>query len=154
MGFPSGSVIQNLPVSAGDAGSIPGPGRSHVLRNNYWACVLEPGNWNSWAHALQQWEALAPQQRVAPRSPKLEKSPEVQRRSSAAKNEYILKKKALKKKKNQRLFPAEVHVVIPNPLLHVCCRYSERLCAHMASPTFKGICKIGSQREQLHDLTQ
>ena len=28
MGFPGGSVINNLPVNAGDAGSIPGWGRS------------------------------------------------------------------------------------------------------------------------------
>ena len=29
-GFPDGSVGQNLPTNAGEAGSIPGPGRSHV----------------------------------------------------------------------------------------------------------------------------
>ena len=29
--FSSGSVVKNLPASAGDAGSIPGPGRSHLL---------------------------------------------------------------------------------------------------------------------------
>ena len=28
MGFPSGSQIKNLPANAGDAGLIPGPGRS------------------------------------------------------------------------------------------------------------------------------
>ena len=28
MGFPGGSVVKNLPASAGDAGSIPGLGRS------------------------------------------------------------------------------------------------------------------------------
>ena len=28
MGFPGSSVVKNLPVSAGDAGSIPGSGRS------------------------------------------------------------------------------------------------------------------------------
>ena len=27
-GFPGGSVLKNLPANAGDAGSIPGPGRS------------------------------------------------------------------------------------------------------------------------------
>ena len=30
-GFPGGSVIKNLPASAGDTGSIPGLGRSHML---------------------------------------------------------------------------------------------------------------------------
>ena len=33
-GFPGGSVIRNPPASAGDTGSIPGPGRSHMLRGN------------------------------------------------------------------------------------------------------------------------
>ena len=28
MGFPGGSVLKNLPAKAGDAGSIPGSGRS------------------------------------------------------------------------------------------------------------------------------
>ena len=28
MGFPGGSVVKNLPVNAGDVGSIPGSGRS------------------------------------------------------------------------------------------------------------------------------
>ena len=29
-GFPGGSVVKNLPVSAGDTGSIPGPGKSQM----------------------------------------------------------------------------------------------------------------------------
>ena len=29
-GFPGGSVVKNPPASAGDTGSIPGPGGSHV----------------------------------------------------------------------------------------------------------------------------
>ena len=31
LGFPGGSVVKNLPASAGDTGSIPGVGRSHML---------------------------------------------------------------------------------------------------------------------------
>ena len=48
------------------------------MHHNYWACALEPASHNYWAHvprdhALQhekppQWEARAPQQRVAPAS--------------------------------------------------------------------------------------
>ena len=34
VGFPSGSVVKNLPANAGDMGSIPGPGRSHMPSNN------------------------------------------------------------------------------------------------------------------------
>ena len=32
--FPGGSVVKNLPANAGYPGSIPGPGRSHMLRSN------------------------------------------------------------------------------------------------------------------------
>ena len=32
--FPGGSVVKNLPANAGDTGSIPGPGRSHMPRSN------------------------------------------------------------------------------------------------------------------------
>ena len=30
-GFPDGSVVKKLPANAGDMGSIPSPGESHVL---------------------------------------------------------------------------------------------------------------------------
>ena len=33
-GFPGGPVIKNLPANAGDMGSSPGLGRSHMPRNN------------------------------------------------------------------------------------------------------------------------
>ena len=32
LGFPGGSVVENLPANAGETGSIPGPGRSHMLQ--------------------------------------------------------------------------------------------------------------------------
>ena len=34
VGFASGSVVKNLPANAGDTGSIPSPGRSHMPLNN------------------------------------------------------------------------------------------------------------------------
>ena len=33
-GFPSGSVVKNPPANAGDRGSIPDPGRSHMPWSN------------------------------------------------------------------------------------------------------------------------
>ena len=33
-GFPGGAVVENLPANAGDTGSSPGPGRSHMLWSN------------------------------------------------------------------------------------------------------------------------
>ena len=34
LGFPGGTVVKNPPANAGDTGSSPGPGRSHLLRSN------------------------------------------------------------------------------------------------------------------------
>ena len=33
-GFPGGAVVKNPPANAGDTGSSPGPGRSHMLQSN------------------------------------------------------------------------------------------------------------------------
>ena len=33
-GFPGGAVVENLPANAGDTGSSPGLGRSHMSRSN------------------------------------------------------------------------------------------------------------------------
>ena len=33
-GFPGGPVVKNSPVNIRDTGSIPGPGRSHMLWSN------------------------------------------------------------------------------------------------------------------------
>ena len=32
--FPGGTVVKNLPANAGDMGSSPGPGRSHMPQSN------------------------------------------------------------------------------------------------------------------------
>ena len=34
-GFPGGAVVESLPANAGDAGSSPGLGRSHMPRSNW-----------------------------------------------------------------------------------------------------------------------
>ena len=41
-GFPTGSVVENLPANAGDMGLIPGPGRSHVPELIPCATTIEP----------------------------------------------------------------------------------------------------------------
>ena len=33
-GFPGFTMVKNLPANAGDTGSSPGPGRSHMLWSN------------------------------------------------------------------------------------------------------------------------
>ena len=32
--FPDGAVVKNLPANAGDTGSSPGPGRSHMSQSS------------------------------------------------------------------------------------------------------------------------
>ena len=34
LGFPGGAVVENLPANAGDTGSSPGLGRSHMPRSS------------------------------------------------------------------------------------------------------------------------
>ena len=34
LSFPGGSVVKNPPANSGDTGSIPGPRRFHIVRNN------------------------------------------------------------------------------------------------------------------------
>ena len=42
-GFPGGAVVENLPANAGDTGSSPGLGRSHMPRSmGPWATITEP----------------------------------------------------------------------------------------------------------------
>jgi len=51
-GFPGGSVVKNPPANAGDVGSVPDPGGSHVLQSNY-ACVPQPASLCSGATATE-----------------------------------------------------------------------------------------------------
>ena len=66
--FPGGTVVKNPSASAGDMGSSPGPGRSHMPQSNY-------------ARASQ---LLSLGSRA--RSPQLEKACVQQQRPNAAKN--------------------------------------------------------------------
>ena len=72
-GIPSGPMVKNLPANVGDAGSIPGLERSHMLGatksvyHNYWACAPELVSHSQWAHVLwllkpEHWELGAPEQ--------------------------------------------------------------------------------------------
>ena len=57
-GFPGGSVVKNLPVNAGDTGSIPGSERSHREGNGnpiQYSCLENPmdrGAWQGTVHEL------------------------------------------------------------------------------------------------------
>ena len=53
MGFPGGSVVKNPPANAGDAGSVPGPGRSseeghgNPLQYSYLENPTDRGDWRA-----------------------------------------------------------------------------------------------------------
>ena len=52
IGFPGGAVFENLPANAGDTGSSPGPGGSHMTQSS-WACVPQLPSLNSGAREPQ-----------------------------------------------------------------------------------------------------
>ena len=58
MGFPDGSAVKNLPASAGDAGLIPGSGRSPGVGNGYplqYSCLensMNRGAWQATVHGV------------------------------------------------------------------------------------------------------
>ena len=57
MGFPGGSVIKNLPTKAGDAGSIPGSGRSPGEGNGnplQYSCLENPMDRGPWRAAVHE----------------------------------------------------------------------------------------------------
>ena len=80
LGFPGGAVVENLPANAGDTGSSPGLGRSHMPRSNsarepqllslrVWSlCSATRGRDSERpAHRDEEWPPLAPT-RESPRT--------------------------------------------------------------------------------------
>ena len=57
-GFPGGSVVKNLPINAGDTGSIPGSGTSPAEGNGnplQYSCLGNPmyrGAWQATVHGI------------------------------------------------------------------------------------------------------
>ena len=88
MGFPGGSAVRNLPANARDMGSIPGPGRTHMLQSNY-THAPQLLNLCSRAWEPQLLKPLSPEpglrNKRSPSSQQLEKACE-QQKSNAAKN--------------------------------------------------------------------
>ena len=58
MGFPGGSVVENLPANAGDTGSIPGsgrfPGGGHYnpLQYSHLENPMDSGDWRAVVHSI------------------------------------------------------------------------------------------------------
>ena len=77
---PAGSVVKNLPASAGDVGLIPGLGRSHVLQNNE-AHVPQLLSLCSWAsktqlHTPQLLKPVCPEPTLSSRRSHCKEKPE------------------------------------------------------------------------------
>ena len=63
MSFPGGSVVKNLPASAGDVGSISGSGRSpgkgddNPLQNSCLGNPMDTGAWQATVHGVaKEWD--------------------------------------------------------------------------------------------------
>ena len=89
-GFPGGSVVENLPANAGDTGSSPGLGRSHMPRSN-WARQPQLLSLRVWSLCSATREAATVRgprtaMKSGPRSLQLEKALAQKRRPSTAIN--------------------------------------------------------------------
>ena len=89
-GFPGGAVVENLPTNAGDMGSSPGLGRSHMPRSN-WACEPQLLSLRVWSQCSATREAgMVRGPRTAmksgPHLPQLEKALAQKRRPNTAIN--------------------------------------------------------------------
>ena len=84
-GFPGGTVVENLPANAGDTGSSPGLGRSHMPRSN-WA--REPQLLSLRPATIEAATVRGPctAMKSGPRLPQLEKALAQKRRPNTAKN--------------------------------------------------------------------
>ena len=89
-GFPGGAVVENLPANAGDTGSSPGLGRSHMPWSN---CTHEPQLmslhvWSPCSATRQATIVRGPctAMKSGPHSPQLEKALAQKRRPNTAKN--------------------------------------------------------------------
>ena len=87
-GFPGGAVVENLPASAGDAGSSPGLGGSHVPRSG-WAREPQLLSLRVWSLCSATREAAAvggprTAMKSGPRLPQLEEALAQKRRPNTA----------------------------------------------------------------------
>ena len=89
-GFPGGAVVENLPASAGDTGSSPGLGRSHMPWSN-WAREPQLLSLRVWSLCSATWEAAIVRgprtaMKSGPHLPQLEKALAQKRRPNTAIN--------------------------------------------------------------------
>ena len=89
-GFPGGAVVEHPPANAGDTGSSPGLGRSHMPQSN-WAHEPQPLILHVWSLCSATREATIMRgpcttMKSGPRLPQLEKTLAHKRRPNTPKN--------------------------------------------------------------------
>ena len=89
-GFPGGAVVESLPANAGDTGSSPGLGGSHMPRSN-WAREPQLLSLRVWSLCSAAGEAATVRgprtmMKSGPHLPQLEKAHAQKRRPNTAKN--------------------------------------------------------------------
>ena len=89
-GFPGGAVVESLPANAGDAGSSPGLGGSHMPRSN-WAREPQLLSLRDWSLCSATGEAVTvtgprTAMKSGPRVPQLEEALAQKRRPNTDKN--------------------------------------------------------------------
>ena len=94
-GFPGGAVVENLPANAGDTGSSPGLGGSHMPRSN-WAREPQLLSLRVWSLCSATGEATIVRgprtaMKSGPHLPQLEKAIAQKRRPNIAINQSIKK---------------------------------------------------------------
>ena len=109
-GFPGGAVVESLPANAGDTGSSPGLGRSHMPRSN-WAREPQLLSLHVWSLCSATREATIVRgprtaMKSGPRLPQLEKALAQKRRPNTA-----IKINKLKKKKRIQRWDGEAKKV-------------------------------------------
>ena len=109
-GFPGGAVVENLPANAGDTGSSPGLGRSHMPRSNR---AREPQllSLRFWSMCSATREAaivrgLRTAMKSGPRLPQLKESPRTETKTQHSQKKKRNIKKPLGLKKNVKLLYA------------------------------------------------
>ena len=90
LGFPGGAVVESLPANAGDTGSSPGLGGSHMPRSN-WTREPQLLSLRVWSLCSATREAVIVRgprtaMKSGPRSPQLEKALAQKRGPNTAKN--------------------------------------------------------------------
>ena len=98
-GFPGGAVVENLPANAGDTGSSPGLGRSHMPQNS-WAHEPQLLSLRVWSLCSATGEAATVRgprtaMKSGPRLPQLERALAQKRRPNTAINKKKKKKKRI-----------------------------------------------------------